>query len=81
MDKSYDSLEASDENEEAVIIVEEIIEEILEQIVSGEECEETVLMSASKNILYLNSSIKTGKDRLPQQNESGYLSELDASVN
>ena len=60
-------------------LVRDIIEEVIEEVVS-EDYEESIVMSASKNVLNISSAIKLGKDRHPQQNESGYLSELEASV-
>ena len=80
MDKFYNNHEVIDERVEAVDRVRAIIEEIMEEAVSQDCEEETVMMSATKNVLNLNSAIKLGKDRPPQQNESGYLSELEASV-
>ena len=80
MDKLYKNNEVIDESEEAVDRVRVIIEEIIEEVVSQDCEEETELMSATKKVLNINSAIKLGKDRLPQQNESGYLSELEASV-
>ena len=80
MDKFYTNHEVIDESEEAVDKVRDIIEEIIEEVVSQDYEEDAVMMSANKNVLNLNSAIKLGKDRLPQQNESGYLSELEASV-
>ena len=80
MDKLYKNNEVIDESEEAVDRVRVIIEEIIEEVVS-QDCEEEIeMMSATKKVLNLNSAIKLGKDRLPHQNESGYLSELEASV-
>ena len=79
MDKFYVDTEVSDKSEEAVNAVRDIIEEIIEEVVS-EDHEESVIMSASENIVNISSAIKLGKDRHPQQNESGYLSELEASV-
>ena len=80
MDMFYINHEVIDENEEAVDKVRNIIEEIIEEIVNQDYEEDAVMMSANKNVLNLNSAIKLGKDRLPQQNESGYLSELETSV-
>ena len=81
MDTFYDNTEVSDEGEEAVNTVRDIIEEIIEEAVSEDYEElEPVIMSASQNVLNISSAIKLGKDRHPQQNESGYLSELEASV-
>ena len=80
MDKFYKNNEVIDESEETVDRVRVIIEEIIEEVVSQDCEEETELMSATKKVLNINSAIKLGKDRLPQQNESGYLSELEASV-
>ena len=81
MDTFYDNTEVSDEGEEAVNTVRVIIEEIIEEAVSEDYEElEPVIMSASQNVLNISSAIKLGKDRHPQQNESGYLSELEASV-
>ena len=81
MDTFYDNTEVSDEGEEAVYTVRDIIEEIIEEAVSEDYEElEPVIMSASQNVLNISSAIKLGKDRHPQQNESGYLSELEASV-
>ena len=81
MDTFYDNTEASDEGEEAVNTVRDIIEEVIEEAVSEDYEElEPVIMSASQNVLNISSAIKLGKDRHPQQNESGYLSELEASV-
>ena len=80
MDKFYKNNEVIDESEETVDRVRVIIEEIIEEVVS-QDCEEEIeMMSATKKVLNINSAIKLGKDRLPQQNESGYLSELEASV-
>ena len=80
MDTFYDNTEVSDEGEEAVNTVRDIIEEIIEEAVSEDYEElEPVIMSASQNVLNISSAIKLGKDRHPQQNESGYLSELEAS--
>ena len=80
MDKFYINHEVIDESEKAVDKVRDIIEEIIEEVVNQDYEEDAVMMSANKNVLNLNSAIKLGKDRLPQQNESGYLSELEASV-
>ena len=80
MDKLYKNNEVIDESEETVDRVRVIIEEIIEEVVSQDCEEETELMSATKKVLNINSAIKLGKDRPPQQNESGYLSELEASV-
>ena len=80
MDKFYNNHEVIEERVEAVDRVRAIIEEIIEEVVSQDCEEETLMMSAPKNVLNLNSAIKLGKDRPPQQNESGYLSELEASV-
>ena len=80
MDKFYKNNEVIDESEETVDRVRVIIEAIIEEVVSQDGEEETELMSATKKVLNINSAIKLGKDRLPQQNESGYLSELEASV-
>ena len=80
MDKFYKNNEVIDESEETVDRVRVIIEEIIEEVVSQDCEEETELMSATKKVLNINSAIKLGKDRLPRQNESGYLSELEASV-
>ena len=81
MDTFYDNTEVSDEGEEAVNTVRDIIEEIIEEAVSEDYEElEPVIISASQNVLNISSAIKLGKDRHPQQNESGYLSELEASV-
>ena len=80
MDTFYDNTEVSDEGEEAVNTVRDIIEEIIEEAVSEDYEElEPVIMSASQNVLNISSAIRLGKDRHPQQNESGYLSELEAS--
>ena len=76
----YINHEVIDESEKAVDKVRDIIEEIIEEVVSQDYEEDAVMMSANKNVLNLNSAIKLGKDRLPQQNESGYLSELETSV-
>lgn len=67
-------------SEEAVNKVRDIIEEIIEEAVTGDYEEEMEITSSSENVLNLNSAMKLGKDRAPQQNESGYLSELEASV-
>ena len=81
MDKFYDNTDGSDKGEEAVNTVRDIIEEVIEEAVSEDYEElEPVIMSASQNVLNISSAIKLGKDRHPQQNESGYLSELEASV-
>lgn len=80
MDKAYVNHEVHDVSEEAANTARDIIEEIIEEVVTGDYEEETEITSSSENVLNLNSAIKLGKDRLPQQNESGYLSELEASV-
>ena len=80
MDKAYVNHEVHDVSEEAANTARDIIEEIIEEVVTGGYEEETEITSSSENVLNLNSAIKLGKDRLPQQNESGYLSELEASV-
>ena len=79
MDKLYNNTEVSDKSEATGNMVRDIIEEVIEEVVS-EDYEESIVMSASKNVLNISSAIKLGKDRHPQQNESGYLSELEASV-
>ena len=76
MNRFYENLEVS---EETANKVRDIIEGIIEEVVS-EDYEETVIISASENVLSLDGAVKLGKDRLHQQNESGYLSELEASV-
>ena len=80
MDKAYVNHEVHDVSEEAANTARDIIEEIIEEVVTGDYEEETEITSSSENVLNLNSAIKLGKDRLPQQNESGYLSELEASI-
>ena len=80
MDKAYVNHEVHDVSEEAANTARDIIEEIIEEVVTGDYEEETEITSSSENVLNLNSAIKLGKYRLPQQNESGYLSELEASI-
>ena len=80
MDKAYVNHEVHDVSEEAANTARDIIEEIIEEVVTGGYEEETEITSSSENVLNLNSAIKLGKDRLPHQNESGYLSELEASI-
>ena len=77
MDKFYEEDEVS-EVREAADNVRDIIEEILEEVTNDEHEEEAEVTSRTKNLLH--SVGKAGKDRLPQQNESGYLSELETSV-
>ena len=80
MDKFYEEDDVSKERE-AADHVRDIIEEILEEVTNDEheeEEEEAEVTSRTKNLLH--SVSKAGKDRLPQQNESGYLSELETSV-
>ena len=79
MDKIYDITVDSDKSEEAGNMVRDIVEEIIEEVVS-EDYEDSIFMSASQNVHNISSAIKLGKDKHPQQNESGYLSELEASV-
>ena len=80
MDKVYVSHEVHDVSEEAANTARDIIEEMIEEVVTGDYEEETEITSSSEIVLNLNSALKLGKDNLPQQNESGYLSELEASV-
>ena len=80
MDKVYVSHEVHDVSKEAANTARDIIDEIIGEVVIGDYEEETEITSSSEIVLNLNSAIKLGKDRLPQQNESGYLSELEASV-
>ena len=78
MDKFYEEDDVSEERE-AAEHVRDIIEEILEEVTNDEhEEDEAEVTSRTKNLLH--SVSKAGKDRLPQQNESGYLSELETSV-
>ena len=77
MDKFYEVDDVSEERE-AADHVRDIIEEILEEVTNVEHEEEAEVTSRTKNLLH--SVSKAGKDRLPQQNESGYLSELETSV-
>ena len=79
MNRFYENLEVGNESEEKANKVRDIIEGIIEEVVS-KDYEETVIISASENVLSLDGAVKLGKDRLHQQNESGYLSELEASV-
>ena len=80
MDKAYVNHEVHDVSEEAANTARDIIEEIIEEVVTEDYEEEPKITSSFENVLNLNSAIKLGKDRLPQQNESGYLSELEASI-